>query len=328
MAALLEASGCGHHALVASLLESRVDPNGRGRSTPRSTPRFTPLHAAAAGGHADCVQLLLGRGASLRATAPNGAGAAFYAVLGRDANRAAGALEHTSRDASAPEHTSDSGVTHAGPTASSIAAGDSEGSSAVPPCTPCPCCGYPLYPAPTEGPKEGACVVCGWAQGETGASPVPLGRARRRFERCAASEDEVEAVSSVPQRVRCLRSLLAAGAPLRARDRNKQSLLHAAARAGSVACLRELRAHAASGGGALPPVDGRDRWHRTPVHWAVLNGHWGALRFLVALLGARVDPGLVRGYVHRRRTPTHKAAAPWQPRPQNPAPSTDTSTYI
>jgi hypothetical protein len=63
-----------------------------------------------------------------------------------------------------------------------------------------------------------------------------------------------------------------------------------------------LLAYAAEHGVTLPPVEARDRWHRTALHWAVLNGHWGALRFLVTRMGAPVRTPLIKALTHRRRT--------------------------
>ena len=95
-----------------------------------------------------------------------------------------------------------------------------------------------------------------------------------------------------------LRILLDAGSPLAARDNNKQCLLHHAARAGHCECLRLVlsrwmtddatrpSANDKIRGGGLEP---RDRWHRTPVHWAVLNSHKG-LDCLRLLLDAGADP--------------------------------------
>lgn len=103
--------------------------------------------------------------------------------------------------------------------------------------------------------------------------------------------------------------LLDAKAPLAAKDLNQQTVLHFAARTGVsrtlVALLKRWLADEATAsqgarvyGGAL---DWRDRWHRTPLHWAVLNGH---LESCKALLEARAnaDPTKVRAYRHERST--------------------------
>ena len=104
--------------------------------------------------------------------------------------------------------------------------------------------------------------------------------------------------------------LLAAGSPRGARCGNKQTLLHWAARHGSVATLRLLLTGEPHPGLAL---EARDRWHRTALHWAVLNGHPAAVRVLLAA-GASVRDTQIRHAAHRRQTflvqetPLHLAA--------------------
>ncbi|CAE8647232.1 unnamed protein product, partial [Polarella glacialis] len=106
-----------------------------------------------------------------------------------------------------------------------------------------------------------------------------------------------------------VRFLLDAKAPLAAKDLNQQTVLHFAARSGNAETLALLLARwledesiASQGarvyGGAL---DWRDRWHRTPVHWAALNGHTSALR---ALLEGKANPAppRVTGYKHAKST--------------------------
>jgi hypothetical protein len=78
------------------------------------------------------------------------------------------------------------------------------------------------------------------------------------------------------------------------RDANRQSILHAAARGGHAAiinfCIDEYQLR--HGGGKsdvqpqkrIPPthfVNWYDRWYRTAVHWAVLNGRLEALQVLL-----------------------------------------------
>ena len=83
--------------------------------------------------------------------------------------------------------------------------------------------------------------------------------------------------------------LLNAGAPLAAKDLNLQTPIHFAARSGSVGTLalllgRWLADDAICSQGARVyggPLDWRDRWHRTPVHWATLNDHTDALSSLL-----------------------------------------------
>jgi hypothetical protein len=78
---------------------------------------------------------------------------------------------------------------------------------------------------------------------------------------------------------RVLQLLLATGSPIGARDCNRQSLLHYAARNGSAANVAQLLAC-----GQIS-VNATDCWHRTALHWAVLNGH----AVVVALLAAHPD---------------------------------------
>jgi hypothetical protein len=90
----------------------------------------------------------------------------------------------------------------------------------------------------------------------------------------------------------CVKSLLEAGAPLAMKDSNKQTVLHCAARAGHCELLRYLLQRWSIVGGdkdqnkhdsklKTGPYDWRDRWFRTPVHWAVLNGKVEALAILL-----------------------------------------------
>lgn len=103
--------------------------------------------------------------------------------------------------------------------------------------------------------------------------------------------------------------LLGAGAPLAAKDLNLQTALHFAARSGNVETLavllqswcadQELVSQSTRVYGG--PLDWRDRWHRTPVHWAVLNDHTDALQ---ALLQARAsaEPPRVPVSKHAKNT--------------------------
>jgi len=110
----------------------------------------------------------------------------------------------------------------------------------------------------------------------------------------------------------CLRLLLAAGSPLPVRDARGQSLIHAAARAGNAASLailvdaidhgrnsglRSLR----SGEGNRSLLQWTDRWARSAVHWAVLNGHADALAVLLRS-GASPSPPLITGHQMAKRT--------------------------
>jgi acyl-CoA synthetase (AMP-forming)/AMP-acid ligase II len=93
-------------------------------------------------------------------------------------------------------------------------------------------------------------------------------------------------------RTECVKLLLNAGAPLSMKDGNKQTVLHAAARAGHSHMLKYLLTQWKLGlddgrvkyydskhkGGK---IDWLDKWYRTPVHWAVLNCRVGALEVLL-----------------------------------------------
>jgi ankyrin repeat protein len=91
------------------------------------------------------------------------------------------------------------------------------------------------------------------------------------------------------RRLECVKLLLDAGCPLLMRDANKQSILHAAARAGHSAiiefCVEKYHAtHGMTENGLIPPshfMNWYDKWFRTPVHWAVLNGRVHALEILL-----------------------------------------------
>ena len=90
-------------------------------------------------------------------------------------------------------------------------------------------------------------------------------------------------------------ALLEAGCSAKIRDANKQGLLHHAARHGRASVCNYLLAPPH----ALDP-DASDRWHRSPLHWAVVNGHPGAVK---ALLAGGADPNFaVRASVHKRAT--------------------------
>ena len=79
--------------------------------------------------------------------------------------------------------------------------------------------------------------------------------------------------------------LLAACADVRAVDQNLQSVLHHAARTGADnCCLETLISHgaqAAGAGGGGAACASLDIWGRTPLHWAVINGHREAIITLV-----------------------------------------------
>ncbi|CAE7227279.1 SEP2, partial [Symbiodinium pilosum] len=77
-----------------------------------------------------------------------------------------------------------------------------------------------------------------------------------------------------------LNALLKAKAPLTVRDARGQSLLHAAARSGSTEALRRLL-QAIRDGRSRGLLEWSDRWARSAVHWAALNGHPEVLKILL-----------------------------------------------
>ena len=106
---------------------------------------------------------------------------------------------------------------------------------------------------------------------------------------------EVSNESEDCKRLECVKALFAAGVPITMRDGNKQSVLHAAARAGHSKLLREVMTECdieyGDGNGVDRYFQWRDRWCRTPVHWAVLNNRKEALRVLLEL-GCDPNPQL------------------------------------
>ena len=92
-------------------------------------------------------------------------------------------------------------------------------------------------------------------------------------------------------RLACVQLLLDAGAPRTMADGNKQSVLHAAARTGNARTLeflsRDWNQHSRRMG-----LEWRDNWARTPLHWAVLNGHPKALSVLLEA-GSHPNPPTV-----------------------------------
>eukprot|EP00928_Gymnodinium_smaydae_P018915 TRINITY_DN17205_c0_g1_i1.p1 TRINITY_DN17205_c0_g1~~TRINITY_DN17205_c0_g1_i1.p1 ORF type:complete len:861 (+),score=153.89 TRINITY_DN17205_c0_g1_i1:28-2583(+) len=113
----------------------------------------------------------------------------------------------------------------------------------------------------------------------------------------------------------CLRLLIDAKAPMTVRDARGQSLVHAAARAGNAASLELLLSTIQScqrsdrgqpralrtGEGNRGLLEWSDRWARTAVHWAVLNGHDDALNVLLRS-GALPEPRLITEHQMSKRT--------------------------
>ena len=103
-----------------------------------------------------------------------------------------------------------------------------------------------------------------------------------------------------------LRVLIERGTSLKILDQNRQTLLHAASRAGNLECVKVLVED------FKVEVNVWDRWSRTPVHWGVLNGHGGVVEYLFGK-GAEVNPNLSLR-AHKMRTtlpqesPLHIAA--------------------
>ena len=92
------------------------------------------------------------------------------------------------------------------------------------------------------------------------------------------------------RRLRCVIRLLDAGAPLVMRDGNHQTVLHAAARSGHASILQHVMTVSRDSGIEDPQlkvgkkfVNWLDRWYRTPVHWAVINGRLEALKVALDL---------------------------------------------
>ena len=104
-----------------------------------------------------------------------------------------------------------------------------------------------------------------------------------------------ESVDDVDEkkRIECIQHLLEFGkVPLPMKDGNKQTILHRAARMGNTTLTKYVIDLWKEGGisGEVPSIkdqngggiwDWYDRWHRTPVHWAVLNGHIETLELLL-----------------------------------------------
>lgn len=110
------------------------------------------------------------------------------------------------------------------------------------------------------------------------------------------------------QRTLCVKLLLSSGKiPITMKDASKQTILHTAARSGYCNLLQfimkawnddnEIRAFKAWG----TKFDWQDRWFRTPVHWAVLNGNVKALEILIKG-GCSANPMKPREAVSSRST--------------------------
>jgi acyl-CoA synthetase (AMP-forming)/AMP-acid ligase II/ankyrin repeat protein len=106
-------------------------------------------------------------------------------------------------------------------------------------------------------------------------------------------EDGAGTEEEALRRLKCVKALLNVGCPLLMRDANKQSILHVAARAGHFAiveyCINEYFELFENGSETnnrkrVPPshfINWYDRWFRTAVHWATLNGRVQTLHLLL-----------------------------------------------
>ena len=88
------------------------------------------------------------------------------------------------------------------------------------------------------------------------------------------------------RRLECVKSLMEAGCPLLIKDANKQSILHAAARAGHVAILKYvIEEHQSTRYNGPVPLrqflEFQDKWFRSALHWAVLHGRVEAVKVLL-----------------------------------------------
>lgn len=101
-------------------------------------------------------------------------------------------------------------------------------------------------------------------------------------------------ILSASRSVGPLRLLVDSGCPLSVRDRRGQTLLHFAARAGHVEAVGYIlwccgAAFPVSSSAAESPsfermcvlLCNRDKWQRTPAHWAALNGHLDVLQLML-----------------------------------------------
>ncbi len=121
----------------------------------------------------------------------------------------------------------------------------------------------------------------------------------------ASSMDSLESSPNEDtRRLQCVKYLLDAGAPIVMRDGNHQSILHAAARSGHSSILEYIMTLWNESGKEDPGtrsskrfVNSLDRWYRSPVHWAILNGRIDALRTVLEL-GCTPTPYKPKGGRH------------------------------
>ncbi|KAL3815880.1 hypothetical protein ACHAXA_010270, partial [Cyclostephanos tholiformis] len=129
---------------------------------------------------------------------------------------------------------------------------------------------------------------------------------------CSRIEDNIDDVEEDLNRLECVKLLLNKGkTPISIKDGNKQTILHCAARSGHcnllVYIMNQWRVAAETIGikfehiNAGGDFDWRDRWYRTPVHWAVLNQRVAALQILLDG-GCSASPRKPRWGVSKRTT--------------------------
>eukprot|EP00438_Fugacium_kawagutii_P013071 Skav213372 [mRNA] locus=scaffold797:53917:56407:+ [translate_table: standard] len=120
--------------------------------------------------------------------------------------------------------------------------------------------------------------------------------------------------------------LLSARAQLEATSHDKQTCLHFAARSGASGAILDelLEPKKGKGKGGSVALKARDSWGRSPLHWAVVNGHRS---MVVKLLHAGADRNLSddlgetplavaerRAQCRAQDRPAEMGASAWKPR--------------
>jgi len=105
-------------------------------------------------------------------------------------------------------------------------------------------------------------------------------------------------------RLECVKALLEVGCPLLMKDANKQSILHAAARAGHANILEHAIGEHKSNryNGPVPLtqfLEFQDKWFRSALHWAVLHGK---VKVVKLLLAKGSDPSPYKPRTNNRQT--------------------------
>ena len=130
---------------------------------------------------------------------------------------------------------------------------------------------------------------------------------------CSSKDGAESSNEEDERRLRIARLLLEyADVPLSAKDATRQTVLHAGARSGHPKLLRYLmsswtkagdegKIHIYPDGIKGGRYDWQDRWFRTPVHWAVLNGNVEALGILLEG-GCSPNPCQPKASVVNRKT--------------------------